>query len=278
MKLKYYLRGMGIGVILTAIVMGFALGGRKTAISDAEIIERAKALGMVDSNSGVLYNSSNEDISDEASEIASGQTLDEKGEEVSEEINQEFASAGESVSDLAETTPSGKTDTAEVLSSERETENKKIEETVVPATPTTTQTGTDTAKTEPASEPATETAPEQEELTAKADEKPDDTNKTEETVAEKPEEPASAVDEPASAEPAPAPTPATTETKTVVIPGGLSSDGVAQVLYNAGVIDNAASFNRFLIDKGKDRVIRSGTKVIPAGATYEEIANIICKG
>ncbi len=278
MKLKYYLRGMGIGVILTAIVMGFALGGRKTAISDAEIIERAKALGMVDSNSGVLYNSSNEDISDEASEIASGQTLDEKGEEVSEEINQEFASTGESVSDLAETTPSGKTDTAEVLSSERETENKKIEETVVPATPTTTQTGTDTAKTEPASEPATETAPEQEELTAKADEKPDDTNKTEETVAEKPEEPASAVDEPASAEPAPAPTPATTETKTVVIPGGLSSDGVAQVLYNAGVIDNAASFNRFLIDKGKDRIIRSGTKVIPAGSTYEEIANIICKG
>ena len=68
MKLKYYLRGMGIGVILTAIVMGFALGGRKTAISDAEIIERAKALGMVDSTSGVLYNSSDEDNNNEASE------------------------------------------------------------------------------------------------------------------------------------------------------------------------------------------------------------------
>ena len=54
MKLKYYLRGMGIGIILTAIVMGFALGGRKATISDAEIIERAKALGMVDPTSGVL--------------------------------------------------------------------------------------------------------------------------------------------------------------------------------------------------------------------------------
>ena len=28
MKLKYYLRGMGIGILLAAIVMGFALGGR----------------------------------------------------------------------------------------------------------------------------------------------------------------------------------------------------------------------------------------------------------
>ena len=46
MKLKYYLRGMGIGIILTAIVMGFALGGRKATLSNAQIIERAKALGI----------------------------------------------------------------------------------------------------------------------------------------------------------------------------------------------------------------------------------------
>ena len=58
MKLKYYLRGIGIGVILTAIVMGFALGGRKTTMSDAEVIERAKELGMTDG--GVLSDSVNE--------------------------------------------------------------------------------------------------------------------------------------------------------------------------------------------------------------------------
>ena len=68
-----------------------------------------------------------------------------------------------------------------------------------------------------------------------------------------------------------------TEPKTVTIPGGLGSDGVAQVLYNAGVIDNASAFNRYLIDQGKDRIIRSGTKVIPAGATYAEIAAIITR-
>ena len=68
-----------------------------------------------------------------------------------------------------------------------------------------------------------------------------------------------------------------TQGKTVTIPGGMSSDGVAQVLYNAGVIDSATSFNRFLIDRGKDRIIRSGTKYIPEGASYDDIANIICK-
>ena len=48
MKLKYYLRGLGIGVICTAIIMGIALSGnKKETLSDIEIIERARLLGMV---------------------------------------------------------------------------------------------------------------------------------------------------------------------------------------------------------------------------------------
>ena len=47
MKLKYYLRGLGVGVICTAIIMGIALSGKKETLSDEEIIERAEVLGMV---------------------------------------------------------------------------------------------------------------------------------------------------------------------------------------------------------------------------------------
>lgn len=48
MKLKYYLRGLGVGIIYTAIVMGIALSGnKKETLTDAEIIERARLLGMV---------------------------------------------------------------------------------------------------------------------------------------------------------------------------------------------------------------------------------------
>ena len=47
MKLKYYLGGLGIGIIVIAIVMGIALSGKKETLSDEEIIERAEVLGMV---------------------------------------------------------------------------------------------------------------------------------------------------------------------------------------------------------------------------------------
>lgn len=49
MKLKTYLRGLGIGIIVTTIVMAIALGGKKEKLSDEEIVVRARQLGMVES-------------------------------------------------------------------------------------------------------------------------------------------------------------------------------------------------------------------------------------
>lgn len=45
MKLKYYLRGMGIGMILTTLILTFSFSQNK--MSDEEIIRRAEVLGMV---------------------------------------------------------------------------------------------------------------------------------------------------------------------------------------------------------------------------------------
>lgn len=50
MKLRYYLRGLGIGIVITAFLMGFTKGGAKETLSDDEIIARAEALGMVQSS------------------------------------------------------------------------------------------------------------------------------------------------------------------------------------------------------------------------------------
>lgn len=48
MKLKYYLRGLGIGVIVTTIILMIALAlHRNDGLTDEEIISRAKELGMV---------------------------------------------------------------------------------------------------------------------------------------------------------------------------------------------------------------------------------------
>ena len=48
MNLKYYLRGLGIGIVITALIMGIAAGGKKETLSNEEIKERAQALGMVE--------------------------------------------------------------------------------------------------------------------------------------------------------------------------------------------------------------------------------------
>lgn len=46
MNLKYYLRGLGAGIFVTALIMGIAADGKEKPLSDSEIIERAKELGM----------------------------------------------------------------------------------------------------------------------------------------------------------------------------------------------------------------------------------------
>ena len=51
MNLKYYLRGLGIGIAVTAIILGVGRG--KETLSDAEIKQRAAQLGMVEA-SGLL--------------------------------------------------------------------------------------------------------------------------------------------------------------------------------------------------------------------------------
>lgn len=45
MKVKYYLRGLGIGIILTTLLL--TLGSPKEKLSDQEVIDRAEKLGMV---------------------------------------------------------------------------------------------------------------------------------------------------------------------------------------------------------------------------------------
>ncbi|MCH5343615.1 MAG: hypothetical protein J1E64_06205 [Acetatifactor sp.] len=55
MKLRYYLRGLGIGILVTALILGIA-GGKDNNMSDAQIRARAAELGMVDGSSTVLGN------------------------------------------------------------------------------------------------------------------------------------------------------------------------------------------------------------------------------
>lgn len=49
MKLKYYLRGLGIGIVVTVFIMMAALGN-KQPMTDEEVMARAKELGMIENS------------------------------------------------------------------------------------------------------------------------------------------------------------------------------------------------------------------------------------
>lgn len=64
MDLRLYLRGLGIGILVTAIVLGFT--DKSVAVTDDEIREKARSLGMIDNVtiaqlSGTADNEDNED-------------------------------------------------------------------------------------------------------------------------------------------------------------------------------------------------------------------------
>lgn len=253
MKLKYYLRGIGIGVVVTAIIMGIALGGRKQELSDSEIRQRALELGMVDGDSsGTLseYASGAADLSASSNivvEEVEDDTAASAGSEDSEE-DTAVASTTASASDEKTNVASSK-DTATSSSETTSTDNAadSSESTIESSASEDAATQETSTMTSIAATAASESTAET--VTA--------ADGTELVVTEN----------------------ENTGTKyvTVTIPGGLGSDAVCSILQNAGLVDSATTFNRFLIDKGLDRYIRSGTKKIPEGATYDEIAEIICR-
>lgn len=81
--MKYYLRGLGLGILVTAIVMGLAASRRKT-MTDEQIIARAKQLGMIEdtvlaASSSEEENTSNEDEPENTVQDDQNQETDHDG-------------------------------------------------------------------------------------------------------------------------------------------------------------------------------------------------------
>lgn len=97
-----------------------------------------------------------------------------------------------------------------------------------------------------------------------------------EESASTPETPVAPEETPVSPEDGNPDTPAG-ETVTLVIGRGESSTTVSKNLKKAGIVEDAAAFDRFLCNNGYDKKIITGTYEIPYGASEEEIAKIITR-
>ena len=62
----------------------------------------------------------------------------------------------------------------------------------------------------------------------------------------------------------------------ISIDGGNGSETVSRKLYNAGLVDSAVEYNQFLIENDYATRLRPGNHEIPIGATYDEMAKILC--
>ena len=210
MKLKYYLRGLGIGILVTTVILSLAGVGRKN-MTDEEVVKRAKELGMVES------------------------TL---------------------LSDLPDQTKAEEVRPTEPETSEPETSLQ-----------------TETSEQEISAEPETS---EPETLEQEVSQEPEETASTPETPAAPEETPVAPDETPVSPEDGNPDTPAG-ETVTLVIGRGESSTTVSKNLKKAGIVEDAAAFDRFLCNNGYDKKIITGTYEIPYGASEEEIAKIITR-
>lgn len=101
MKLKYYLRGLGIGMVVTALILGISFSNRQEqaaqTMTDDQIRERAAELGMVDSSEltlAALQNSAKQPT----------ESTPENGKETQEQNNGETA-ATETQETQTETSP-----------------------------------------------------------------------------------------------------------------------------------------------------------------------------
>ena len=96
MNLKYYLRGLGIGIVMTALIMGITAAGKNKPLSDSEIIERAKALGMTE-ESTLLADAAENGLQEE-------EKITKNGNEEADQNQEEAAAATAVPEDAAEAT------------------------------------------------------------------------------------------------------------------------------------------------------------------------------
>lgn len=190
MKLKYYLRGLGIGVLVTAIILHFILGSNEP-MTDEQVKAKAKELGMIENLTLQEAQILNESVSD-------NQSPSSNTTELKDTVTNPDESPSESPLALASETP-------DVSPSAKPSETPSASPSVKPSeTPSTS--------------------------------------------------------------------PSNVREISITVSGGDGSYAVAKKVQAAGLVESAADFDEYLCKNGYDKILSTGTHLIPENSTYEQIA------
>lgn len=233
MKLKYYLRGVGVGLILAVALYSTIIIPKKYELSDDEIIKRAQQLGL------------------------------ERPEEGDIDLS------------VLTTTPSPDEDD--------ESESEPEPESSVTPDPTPAPPSSPDSPSAPSGIPSPEGLPHPE-LTGTAEidpyggsgQSPDSTAPIGQTAGTAQGMDGTADAGQTGAVPAFVQAEAPDEgLRTFSISWGMNSDEVARLVAEAGLVENALEFDRYLTVNRYSRNIKVGTFHISMGASHEEIAGLI---
>lgn len=256
MKLRYYMRGLGIGIFVTAILMAVTIHGKTERLTDEQIIERAEALGMeMKYSSDVLADTVSENT---AEDTKPAELPDQVKEETSlanrlaaEEKTGNPLLAGAGVDSSADEQDNNAADTAQQDIYHEDPDAAERTEAKTDTTDRKEQTQDGSVQENAAGEKNTA-------QNVSADAK------------------AAGQDEGVAGETSAADTQTVTgAAKQITVSSGDGSDTVARKLYEAGLISDASAYDRYLCQNGYDKKICTGVKTIPAGATEAEIAQIL---
>ena len=190
MKIRYYLRGLGLGILFTAVFFLLSDSGSKQTMSDEMIKARARELGMTE----------NTVLSDIGTTSVDNEILPTENETLPVENTSAEATAQEA-SEASEEAPESSEEASEIA------EN------------------TDTAQ-----------MPQKEEM----------------------------------------PSPEEEQNVSITVNKGEGSDTVSRRLKEAGLIEDAGEYDKYLMQNGYDKRISAGEHSIPSGADWQEIAQILC--
>ena len=159
MRLKYFLRGLGIGIVVTTIILAISHNaGRR--MSDSEVIGRAKELGMAyttaaQENSTESAAETTETETDTTESVTTGQesTTDTEAGSTAETESSEASTTAQETTGVRETTTQQETTTQESTIQETTTTRAAQEST----TETTREASTTEAETTQAKNESTET-------------------------------------------------------------------------------------------------------------------------
>lgn len=245
MKFKYYLRGAGIGIIVTTVILS-AASLFQDNMSDAEIIQRAMDLGMVmeEGPSGTLADMPGQGQSSNANSTSDGvQTVSDDGQ-LSAPDDGQPSTSGDDQPDVSDddqntgaptdATGDGQKEPAGNADGQNGTDTQG-DGTAQPGTPTETGKDVDNGDGE-------DNAGQDKDHAQKADSKKQDNGE---------------------------------KKITLKVEGGDVSRSVSQRAFEVGLVSNADEFNQYLGDNGYANFLQPGTYHIKKGASFEQIAKIL---